>query len=61
MLSLHTLPGNQSVLAVASVEGYSMVYICRQPHLGVVVGEAVAEQFKVFRCYCSALVEAAGR
>ena len=55
------LPGNQNVLAVASVADCSMVYICRQPHLGMVAGEAVAEQFKVFRCYCSALVEVAGR
>ena len=61
VLSLHALPGNQGVLVVASKADCCIIYICRQPHLGMVVGEAVVEVFKVFRCYSSALVQSGDR
>lgn len=61
VLSLYALPGTQNVVAVASQRDCSTIYVCRRPHLGVVVEDVVTEQFKVFKCYCSALVQIGDR
>ncbi|XP_076455660.1 LOW QUALITY PROTEIN: leucine-rich repeat serine/threonine-protein kinase 1-like [Babylonia areolata] len=61
VLSLHVLPGMQSVVVVASQRDCSIIYLCRRPQLGGLMGDAEAEQFKVFRCYCSTLVRTVDR
>lgn len=60
VLSLH-MTSNQNVLVVAAMADCGVIYVCRPPHLGMVVSELVAEEFRVFRCYSSALVQAGDR
>ncbi|KAK7507943.1 hypothetical protein BaRGS_00000908 [Batillaria attramentaria] len=61
VLSLHTLPGDKTVLAVTAMSDCGALFLCSRPQLGTVVAEMVAEEFRVFRCYSSTLVQALDR